>query len=434
MISSKYNILIPINGENYVFNLASQCLLKVDKELAEYIQGEKNNISLSEQEQQQLADNGILVSSYELEFDRLKSNINSLKYDRSRYGVFISTTSGCNLNCTYCYQDIRKDICEKQYLTPENWAVMYNYFIKEIEKYNIKYFVVSLFGGEPMYNDKMCQTIAYDLRKLENKFPLLKVQMVLITNGTLFNEDNVEFYLKNIDTIQITIDGIKQIHDKYRIHTDGSGSFDEIIRGLQLLKDKSKQIDGAAEICLRVNVNNDTVENAKELVDYLVNIGISDYITSLSFHEIFDTQSDVLNNGGDPVEKNVELAMKICDLNFYIIKKGIRVFKELSGPCIGKMATGYAIDEHLHLYACPGIIYSEIQGKLNENGETEIFDRGWYDFYLNDSKCVEKCKYAPICYGGCTWAKGKKENDCMKEIYDKTIVPKLSAYILSKYV
>lgn len=434
MISSKYNIIIPVNDEKYVFNLASQCLLQVGQDLADFMEGKITDIDLSIEELEQLYKNGILVDSFEFELGRLKSNINSLKYDRSRYGVFISMTSGCNLNCTYCYQDKRKEMGENSYLTTKEWSIMYRHFRCEIEKYNIKQFVVSLFGGEPMYDDMMCQIIVRDLRKLEKQYPNLKVQMALITNGTLFNDNNIVFYLDMLDSIQITLDGVQEIHDQFRIYPDGKGSFNKIIEGLKLIKKYSEKLERRAEICVRVNVNDESVDRAEELVDYLVDLGIDKYITSLSFHEIFDTQSEVSSNGGDPVKKNVELAKKMSDINYYIISKGIRVYKELAGPCIAKMSTGYAIDEKLNIYGCPGVIYSEVHGKLLENGEIKITDKKWYDFYLEDSKCIDKCKYAPICYGGCTWAKGNKENDCMKAVYDATIVSKLKAYILSKYV
>lgn len=432
MVASRYNIIIPANGQSYVFNLASQCLIEANDELVSYLNNERSDLDLTAEEQQELYNNGIIADSHEFELARLKSNVNSLKFDRSRFGIFLSTTAGCNLNCTYCYQDKRKELNAKGYVTPETWAVMLKHFKSEIKQHRVKQFVVSLFGGEPMNDDTMCQQIVRNLKALEAETEGLKVQLVLITNGTLFTEENVGFYLKNVGTIQITLDGLKETHDQFRAYPDGTGSFDKIVEGLKLIN-KYNVGNDPSEVCIRVNVNDDTVNNAKELIDFIVDNELHKGITALSFHEIFGTQGDVIEAGGDCDSKNVELAKKICQLNFYVISKGIRVFRELSGPCIAKMATGYAVDEDLNIYGCPGIIYSEVHGKLQENGEIQIQNKGWYDYYLDDPDCINVCKYAPICYGGCNWARGNKEKDCMREIHDATIVSKLQAYIMSKY-
>lgn len=430
MIGSKYNVVIPVNDKNYVFNLASQCLIEANEEITSYLKNDSNNLNLSKNELDELYNNGIIVDSFDHEVSRLKSNVTSLKFDRSRFGVFLSLTSGCNLNCTYCYQDKRKKLNKKGYLTPENWQIIYKHFKQEIAKFNVKYFIVDLFGGEPMLDDTMLQKIVTDLRNLETD--KLKVKLVMITNGTLFTKDNIDFYCNNIGTIQITLDGLKDVNDKFRIYSDGSGSFDTITKNLRLIEDHNKG-DNPCELCLRVNVNEDTVNQAREFVDFVIKDGIHEGITTLAFHEIFSTQGDVICNNGDCISNNINLAEKIAALNFYVISKGIKVYKDLSGPCIAKMATGYAIDEDLNVYGCPGIIYSEVQGKLLNNGDIKVLDKMWYDYYLNDPKCIDTCKYAPICYGGCNWVRGKKEKDCKREILDISIVPKLQAYIMSKY-
>lgn len=430
MIASKYNVIIPANGKNYIFNLASQCLIEANEEIINYLKNDSDDFELSKEELDELYNNGIIVDSYDYEVSRLKSNVTSLKFDRSRYGVFLSLTSGCNLNCTYCYQDKRKTLNSKGYLTPENWDILYEHFKQEIAKFNVKYFIVALFGGEPMSDDAMLQKIVTDLRNLQTDD--LKVQMVMITNGTLFTEENVDFYCNNVQTIQITLDGLKDVNDKFRIYSDGRGSFDNIIKSLRLIKDHNNG-DSPCELCLRVNVNEDTVNQAHEFVDFIIKEGIHEGVTSLAFHEIFGTQGDVIAKTDECTSNNIKLAEKIAALNFYVVSKGLKVFRELAGPCIAKMATGYAVDENLNIYGCPGVIYSEVHGKLLGNGEIKVLDKTWYDYYLNDPKCIDTCKYAPICYGGCNWARGKKEKDCKKEILDATIVPKLQAYIMSKY-
>jgi len=433
MIPSKYNIIVPVNDKSYIFNLASQCLVEINEELTKFLNGEIKLINFTDEEKKELHDNGIIVDNHNFETARLKANINFLKFDRSKMGAFLSTTSGCNLSCTYCYQDIRKDIEEKKYISKENWGIILNHFRMEIKKNNTKLFAASIFGGEPMLGGDMCKKIIKDLRELQDDFPDLNLQCVLITNGTLFNEENVEFYLNNVDNIQITLDGLKEINDQFRIYPDGSGSFDKIINSIKLL-DRYRTEDKQSSLCLRVNVNRETVDKAKQFINYLVENNLNSGITSIDFHEIFSTQRDIIEKGSDLKDKDIELAKEISNLNFYLLDKGIKVFRKLGGPCLGKMSTGYVIDEELNIYACPGLLYSEVQGKIEKNGNIDIENKRWFDFFLDDFECVDTCKYAPICYGGCTWEKGENERNCMRHIYDATLISNLQAYIFSKYV
>lgn len=432
MVASKYNLLLDIEGKEYLFNLASQCLISCDHDLVDFLNGNQE-IRLSKGEETSLYENGIIVDSHEFEVSRLKSNISSLKFDKTKMAAFISTTSACNLNCTYCYQDIRKELNCKKYMTESNWKVVIEYFKNEIKKYNTKLFAVSLFGGEPMFNDSMCQQIITDLRRLEDIFPELVIQCVLITNGTLFNESNIKFYLDNIDNIQITLDGIKEINDSFRIYPNGEGSFDKIISSLKLIK-KHKTSDILSTICLRINVNKETVNKSKELIDYLIDKNLTQAITSIKFHEIFGTQGEIILDGNDERDNDIELAKEIVKLNYYLIENGIKVFKEISGLCIGKLANGYTVDEQLNIYACPGLLYSDVHGKISTDGKLIIDNKKWYDYHLEEAKCINFCKYAPICYGGCTWAKGENEKDCMRDIFDATLVDKLKTYIISQYI
>lgn len=433
MVASKYNVFIQINEQKFIFNLASRCLLGSNDELVEFLKGRNTDIVLSDDEEKSLYDNGIIVDSHELEVSRLKGNIRTLKYDRTQMAAFISTTSACNLSCTYCYQDCRKEKGKKKYINMAKWEILLKYFTDEIEKNGTKIFTVSIFGGEPMTNDAMCKHMLQDLKNLENIFPKLQVKCNMITNGTLFTKENIGFYLKNLENIQITLDGLKEINDKLRIYPDGKGSFDEIIEAIKLFKEHRKN-ENESTLCLRVNVNKDTVKRARELVDFLIDEDLVKGITAINFHEIFGTQGDVIKDGSDLNDNDVELAKEIVGLNYYLIEKGIKVYKDLGGPCIGKMMNGYTVDEELNVYACPGLLYSEVHGKIDDSVKMNINSHRWYDFYLSESECVNHCKYAPVCYGGCTWAKGENERDCMKSIYDATLVDKLKAYIISQYM
>jgi uncharacterized protein len=58
----------------------------------------------------------------------------------------------------------------------------------------------------------------------------------LQTNGTLLDDEWCRFLKKHNFMVGISLDGPKQIHDRYRRDRKGAGTFDKVMRGLRLLQ------------------------------------------------------------------------------------------------------------------------------------------------------------------------------------------------------
>lgn len=83
----------------------------------------------------------------------------------------------------------------------------------------------------------------------------------MTTNGTVFNDEINEFLLKNKFTIQISVDGKKEIHDINRIYSNGNGSFEKMKENTKFLRENSS-ISARATI---TSTNLDLIENFEEL-------------------------------------------------------------------------------------------------------------------------------------------------------------------------
>jgi len=140
----------------------------------------------------------------------------------------------CNLNCEYCFY------LEKQALFGAG------------EKYRMSDDVLSAFianyitsqptpvvdfvwqGGEPTL-------LGIDFFKrvieLQRSFAKQKtLHNALQTNGTLLTDDWCDFLKKNDFMVGISLDGPKEIHDRYRRDRQGNGTFDRVMKGLRLLQ------------------------------------------------------------------------------------------------------------------------------------------------------------------------------------------------------
>ena len=414
MVSSRFNKTIRVGERLYLYNMSSKALFEIDESMVKMLE-DVNNIP--EKTAEILYNNGIITESYEFETSRMINNFNNVKYDRKQMSIFLSMTASCNLNCSYCYQDVRKELnIHNCYFNQEKFEILYRFIQDSIVTNGTETLTVFLFGGEPMLNAVRLEEYIKKLRDLD-----IKVILVLITNGTLFTEDNVEFFARNIDTIQITVDGKKEIHDNLRPYRNGKGTFDDIIRNLKMLSQHNP-----SEVTLRVNVNEDTIETTYEFIDYICDEGINDIVTATKFSPIFASQKDVM--GCSNSNMNDDFSKRIGDLYLYAAKRGLNTFKDFDGGvCVGKIQTGYTIDENLNVYTCPGVLYEEACGKLSEDG-LSINNSKWFNLVNDNSECVNKCTYAPICFGGCKWS-----GECNKKHLDLTFEKIMQAYIISFY-
>lgn len=141
----------------------------------------------------------------------------------------------CNLECDYCYYLEKKNL----YNTANNNFKMSNQLLDRfIEQYILsqtqQYVSFVWHGGEPLL-----RSIDFYKRvvKLQNRFKRDKIiENSIQTNGTLLNDEWCKFFKENNWLVGISIDGPKEFHDKFRKGKSKKSSFDEVMRGINLLK------------------------------------------------------------------------------------------------------------------------------------------------------------------------------------------------------
>jgi len=141
----------------------------------------------------------------------------------------------CNLNCEYCFYLEKQALFSpgEQYRMSDDVlsAFITNYITSQPTP--IVEFVWQ--GGEPTLLG-----MDFFKRVIELQRPFAKQKTIknsLQTNGTLLTAEWCQFLKKNNFMVGISLDGPKEIHDRYRRDRKGIGSFDQVMRGLKLLQE-----------------------------------------------------------------------------------------------------------------------------------------------------------------------------------------------------
>lgn len=151
----------------------------------------------------------------------------------------ISVTNRCNLKCIYCFGDF--PLRQKDDFTTEE--------IKNLidEMYSMGLRFVHISGGEPLMRKDIDQILWHVRSK--------NIILDLCTNGTLV-ERNIELLKKTVDFVAISIDGNKDITDRYR----GEGVYDMAIKAVRVCRTVGIQPRVNAVLC------NETVDSIEHLI------------------------------------------------------------------------------------------------------------------------------------------------------------------------
>lgn len=160
----------------------------------------------------------------------------------SRLEVILKTVEKCNINCTYCYFFNGQDDSYKEHpKSISNHTInQVCYFLKKaIEDLFIDEVMLIFHGGEPLLQKKtefnlMCQMFKNELSSKT------KLTFAMQTNATLVSDKWIDLLEMHEVGVGISLDGPKSYNDKYRIDHRGKGTYDRVIKGLNLLTDAAK--------------------------------------------------------------------------------------------------------------------------------------------------------------------------------------------------
>jgi uncharacterized protein len=140
----------------------------------------------------------------------------------------------CNLDCTYCYYLHKRDLLRTSNHFRISDEILETHIRQYIEGQDRSEVVFSWQGGEPTL---LGLDFFRKVVELEQKYkkPNQHIENDLPTNGTLLNDEWGAFLKQHGFLVGLSIDGPKELHDRYRVANDGKPTFDKVSAAAQML-------------------------------------------------------------------------------------------------------------------------------------------------------------------------------------------------------
>lgn len=334
--------------------------------------------------------------------------------------IMLKPASGlCNMDCEYCFY---KDETYKRETV--SYGIMNHSTLEQIIKKTLAFAEGScsiIFqGGEPTLAGLNFFKTAIELEKKWNVNNVV-IQNSLQTNGINMNDEWCKFLHEQNFLVGLSLDGIKEVHDKNRKISKNCGSFDKVLNTVKLFNKYR------VEFNILTVVTKYTVEHTKEIYSFYKENGFEwqQYIPCLNPLDEFDT---TYNYSLSPSDYSIFLK-DLFDCWYEEAKAGhlryIRYFIGLMnllcsrppGACEmnGLCSRQFVIEADGSVYPCDFYMLDEwLLGNFNTDS-IEDFEKKRkelkfieYSTYI-DPPC-KKCKWIYLCRGGCRRDRTPLEN------------------------
>ena len=326
--------------------------------------------------------------------------------------LLIKPASGnCNMRCRYCFYADELDNREIRSYGKMSVDTMHTIVDKAME-YGDYECTIAFQGGEPtlagldFYRDLVAYVTAHENPKK------LKIHYALQTNGYLINEEWAAFLGENHFLVGVSLDGLKEIHDRYRLDAAGKGTYQRVISAIRLLEKHQ------VEYNILTVVTAATARNGQKIYNYFKknHFGYQQYIECLDpigeepgQHEYSLTP-----------EKYGEFLKSMFDAWYLDMRSGTYVYNRyfenlmmimagqqpescnMRGVC-GKQ---WVFEADGSVYPCDFYALDEWRlGNILENSFEEMDENrvelGFIQWSMRQQEDCQKCRWFGLCRNGC---------------------------------
>lgn len=208
--------------------------------------------------------------------------------------AYFFLTKNCNLACRYCFER------QSETKNSSEGVMSFDVFNRGLDffqrlinldkdRFNERKTII-FYGGEPFHNIKLLFSAITEIQNRIKKGDLpVQSKMLVVTNGTLMNDEDIQFIKKNGVTVTFSLDGDRQASAN-RVYPDG-----ETLAWDKATETFKKCVEAGIDLNIACTLSPETIARQKEVLDYFIRIGA----TNIGFNVILDNDIIQLNTDYD---------------------------------------------------------------------------------------------------------------------------------------
>lgn len=371
-----------------------------------------------------LIKNGILLENSKPQLAKHEPNVcNSKIYAPT--SVTLLPTYNCNLRCIYCYARAGEDTGE--IMNSEIVKASLDLIVTNAVKQNKKQVSLGFHGGGEPLLEKNMQILNYSLDYLKQQTEKnnLNYRASVVTNG-VHPLKTIEWAVKNLDSINVSIDGPKDIQNTQRPRFAKKDSFleesfDNVMQTIHYLENAKGRNGKKFQYGIRATITANSVRRMPEILEFFHSIS-----SNKSFHlePLFECGRCFASESKSPDPK---IFLEQLLLTQEKAKKlGVEVY--YSGGSLDKISQTFCGACGSNFFVTPGgFVTSCLEACREEDAISNIFFIGQYnhrkkEFEFNQDriKTLSERKVENISFCENCFAKYNCSGDCPAKVYEQT--------------
>jgi len=170
----------------------------------------------------------------------------------------LNVTNQCNLSCAYCYEYSEDKIvdttngAQPKFMSDETARQSVDLLLRESGDNAVVH--VSFFGGETLMNfPVLSRVVPYAREQAAARGK--RVEFNLTTNATLLTSDMIGFLVDHDISVTVSIDGPREMQNRFRVFHDGRGTYDVLLPRVRELLRRHRSRPIGARVTLTSQVN-----------------------------------------------------------------------------------------------------------------------------------------------------------------------------------
>jgi len=329
----------------------------------------------------------------------------------SGVSVLIKPVSGkCNMKCEYCfYCDLaqHRDVADYGRMSEETLEAI----VREVFAVADQSAAFSFQGGEPSLRGLNFFRRFIELQKQYN-VRNIPVSNCLQTNGLLIDENWARFLGENHFLVGLSLDGPREVNDRFRKLLDGNGSYASVMSAARVMKKHNVDFN------ILFTLTSESVKNPGKLYSFFRKNGF-DFLQFMPCIDPWDGKRGKNSYSLLPQEFGIFLRKFFDRWKEEILSGGsvsVRYFDNLISMAAGlppeacsmrgMCSCQFIFEADGSCYPCDFYVNEEYcLGNIKDKGLYELFDSPANKAFLTQGNQISdecrSCKWFRICRGGC---------------------------------